>query len=68
MTAYHVIEIVIVGGVVGYAVWNFASRFIPRLRAGKAAKSTGCADCSGGGCCDTPATPKKTEHPVRFQR
>lgn len=67
MNAYHVIEIVIVGGVVAYALWNFASRFIPKLRRGGSTKA-GCPDCSGGGCCDTPAAPKKTEHPVRFQR
>jgi hypothetical protein len=67
MTAYHVIEILIVGGVVGYAAWNFASRFVPKLRGGKA-RSAGCAGCSGGGCCDTPAQPKKNEQPLRFHR
>jgi hypothetical protein len=68
MTAYRVLEMLIVGGVVGYALWNFGSRFIPKLRGNKGAKSAGCADCSGGGCCDTPAPPKKTEHPLRFHR
>ena len=46
MTAYHVIEILIVGGVVGYAVWNFASRFLPKLSGGKA-KTAGLSPCSG---------------------
>ncbi|WP_028080854.1 hypothetical protein [Solimonas soli] len=68
MTAYHVFEVLIVVGVVGYALWNFASRFFPKLRGTSAAKSAGCADCSGGGCCDTPAAAKKTEHPLRFHR
>jgi hypothetical protein len=53
MNAYH-----------GYAAWNFASRFVPKLRRG-GAKAAGCDGCSGGSCCDT-STPKKTEQPIRF--
>ncbi|MGH8445276.1 MAG: hypothetical protein ACREVL_08410, partial [Solimonas sp.] len=57
--------------VVGYALWNFAGRFFPKLRrGGAAAKGGGCADCDSCGSCDTPtATPGKDtphEQVVRF--
>ncbi|WP_020650176.1 hypothetical protein [Solimonas variicoloris] len=66
MNAYHVFEILVVGSIVGYAAWNFASRFVPKLRRG-GAKSAGCDGCSGGSCCDA-STPKKAEQPIRFRR
>jgi len=73
LSAYHAIEVLIVGGVVAYAAWNLAARFIPKLRGKSAAKSAGCDGCSGGSCCDSGSSPKvtpdrKTEHPLRFHR
>src|SRR3546814_21147673 len=31
MTTYHNIEILIVGGAVGFSAWNLANRFVPQL-------------------------------------
>ena len=66
MSAYHVVEVLIVAGVVGYAAWNFTSRFMPKLRRRTDPADSGCADCSGG-CCSTPQN-KSSEQPIRFHR
>lgn len=67
MSLYAVVQFLIVAAAVGWAAWSLARRLIPKLRGG-AAKSAGCADCSGGGCCDSPAPGKPVEKPLRFHR
>lgn len=70
MNTYHVIEILIVAGAVGFSSWNLAKRFVPQLRGHKAAgQSGGCSSCDSCGACSTPPpSATKTEQPVHFHR
>ncbi|HEY9547195.1 MAG TPA: hypothetical protein VIR56_14380 [Solimonas sp.] len=69
MNTYHIIEILIVGGAVGFSVWNLAKRFVPQLRGRSAAtrSSGGCSSCDSCGACSTPPpSAAKAEQPVHF--
>lgn len=72
MNTYHVIEILVVGGAVGFSLWNLAKRFVPQLRGANASgKAGGCSSCDSCGACSTPppsAGKKPDEQPVHFHR
>lgn len=70
MNTYHVIEILIVGGAVGFSSWNLAKRFIPGLRGKNAAsKAGGCSSCNSCGACSTPPpSTNQTEQPIHLHR
>lgn len=70
MSAYHLLEIVIVVGAVAFSAWKIAQRLLPVLRRGKAATASGCSSCdSCGACGPAPAAQqRRDEQAVQWHR
>lgn len=72
MNAYHLLEIVIVGGAVAFSVWKIAQRLLPVLRRGKAAATSGCSSCDSCGSCgpasSSTSTQRRDEQAVEWHR
>lgn len=67
MSAYHLLEITIVGAAVAFSLWKIAQRLLPALRRGKPATAGACSSCDSCGSCG-PAPQRRDEQAVLWHR